>query len=146
LFQVEKGGKKEKIATIRFVIRDLLLVLLEHPTDETVKCATLHTHHCSTHTCVFCFVNLVLNNHLWLEFSRVELLCMTTCQNNFLHRSLCEPLDLRVWGLNRPLYLCLYNLKSTYPNDTAHKTLQHFYSWFLTTFLLHIPLYDSIED
>jgi hypothetical protein len=40
LFQVEKGGKKEKIATIRFVIRDLLLVLLEHPTDETVKCAT----------------------------------------------------------------------------------------------------------
>ena len=40
MFQVEKGGKKEKIATIRFVIRDLLLVLLEHPTDETVKCAT----------------------------------------------------------------------------------------------------------
>ena len=38
--EVEKGGKKEKIATIRFVIRDLLLVLLEHPTDETVKCAT----------------------------------------------------------------------------------------------------------
>lgn len=37
---MEKGGIKEKIAIIRFVIRDLLLVLLEYSTDETVKCAT----------------------------------------------------------------------------------------------------------
>lgn len=35
-----KDGVSEKIATIRFVIRDLLVVLLDHPTDETVKCAT----------------------------------------------------------------------------------------------------------
>lgn len=33
-------GVTQKIAVIRFVIRDLLLVLLEHSTDETVKSAT----------------------------------------------------------------------------------------------------------
>lgn len=38
--EVEVSGHTEKIATIRFVIRDLLLILLEHATDETVKCAT----------------------------------------------------------------------------------------------------------
>ena len=38
--QVEKEGKAQKLALLRVpVLRDLLLVLLSHPTDFTVKCA-----------------------------------------------------------------------------------------------------------
>lgn len=42
VLQVEDGsGKAHKIGILRSpVLKDLLLILLSHPTDFTVKCAT----------------------------------------------------------------------------------------------------------
>ncbi|CAG2233965.1 PABPC [Mytilus edulis] len=39
-FQVTIGGVEQRIPVLRFMIRDVLLVLLKHSTDESVICAT----------------------------------------------------------------------------------------------------------
>lgn len=83
--------------------------------------------------CVFCFVCVC--------YSSFELPFITgifqswTVVNDHLPKkknlSLCESSDFK--GTNRPWDLSVYYLKSTYNTDDAHKILQYFYSWLLTT-------------